>query len=121
MHKTTSNCRDGFKAHIGIEPDTGLITACALTAGNVGDAQAAPGVLAGETEPVEVLADSAYGSAAFRNHLSEHGHTATIKPVPMHSAIPGGFSTDDFHIDLQAMTVNCPNGITERAREGFCW
>ena len=35
VHKTTSNYRDGFKAHIGIEPDTGLITACDLTAGNV--------------------------------------------------------------------------------------
>jgi hypothetical protein len=40
VHKTTSNYRDGFKAHIRIEPDTGLITACDLTAGNVGDAQA---------------------------------------------------------------------------------
>lgn len=70
VHKTTSNYRDGFKAHIGIEPDTGLITACALTPGNVGDAQAAPGLLAAETEPVEVLADSAYGSGGFRNHLA---------------------------------------------------
>jgi IS5 family transposase len=116
VHKTTSNYRDGFKAHIGIEPDTGLITACELTAGNVGDAQAAPGLLAGEREPVEVLGDSGYGSAAFRNHLNEHGHTATIKPVPMHSAIPGGFSTDDFDIDLEAMTVTCPNGITVAIR-----
>ena len=33
VHKTTSNYRDGFKAHIGVEPDTGIITACALTAG----------------------------------------------------------------------------------------
>ena len=34
--------RDGLKAHLAVEPDTGLITACELTAGNVGDAQAAP-------------------------------------------------------------------------------
>jgi hypothetical protein len=26
VHKTTSNYRDGFKAHVGVEPDTGLIT-----------------------------------------------------------------------------------------------
>ena len=49
VHKTTHNYRDGFKAHVGVEPDTGLITACELTAGNVGDAQAAPGLLADET------------------------------------------------------------------------
>jgi IS5 family transposase len=112
VHKTTSNYRDGFKAHIGIEPDTGLITACQLTAGNVGDAQAAPGLLAGETDPVEVLGDSAYGSGAFRNHLAEQGHTATIKPIPLRSQIPAGFVIDDFTIDLAAMTATCPNGIT---------
>jgi len=112
VHKTTSNYRDGFKAHIGVEPDTGLITACELTAGNVGDAQAAPELLTGETAPVEVLADSAYGSGQFRAHLAEHGHTATIKPIPLRPAVPDGFSVDDFTIDLTAMTATCPNGIT---------
>jgi IS5 family transposase len=112
VHKTNHNYRDGFKAHVGVEPDTGLITACELTAGNVGDAQAAPWLLAGETAPVEVLADSAYGSGEFRAHLTDHGHRATIKPIPLHSAIPDGFTTDDFTIDLEAMTATCPNGIT---------
>lgn len=112
VHKTNHNYRDGFKAHIGIEPDTGLITACDLTAGNVGDAQAAPGLLADEPEPVEVLADSAYGSGQFRAHLAEHGHTATIKPIPLRSAIVDGFTIDDFIIDLTAMTATCPNGTT---------
>jgi IS5 family transposase len=112
VHKTTSNYRDGFKAHVGVEPDTGLITACELTAGNVGDAQVAPGLLAGEPSPVVVLADSAYGSGGFRAHLVEHGHTATIKPPPLTSSIPGGFTVDDFAVDLAAMTATCPNGIT---------
>ena len=114
VHKTTSNYRDGFKAHIGVEPDTGLITACDLTAGNVGDAQAALGLLADETAPVEVLADSAYGSGEFRHHLREHGHTATIKPIPLKPAVAGGFNIDDFIIDRTAMTATCPNGITTR-------
>jgi IS5 family transposase len=112
VHKTTSNYRDGFKAHVGVEPDTGLITACELTAGNVGDAQAAPGLLAGETTPVEVLADSAYGSGGFRHHLADLGHTATIKPIPLTAKIPGGFTIDDFTIDTTAATVTCPNGLT---------
>ena len=112
VHKTTSNYRDGFKAHIGVEPDTGLITACELTAGNVGDAQAAPGLLAGEASPLEVLADSAYGSGRFRQHLAAHGHTATIKPIPLTAKIAGGFTIDDFHIDTTAGTVTCPNALT---------
>jgi len=112
VHKTTSNYRDGFKAHVAVEPDTGLVTACELTAGNVGDAQAAPSLLASETDPVEVLADSAYGSGAFRSHLAGQGHTATIKPIPLTAQIPDGFVIDDFTIDLAAMTATCPNGIT---------
>jgi IS5 family transposase len=112
VHKTTSNYRDGFKAHVGVEPDSGLITACELTAGNVGDAQAAPGLLAGETEPIEVLADSAYGSGGFRHHLAAQGHTATIKPIPLTAKIPGGFTIDNFTIDTTGGTVTCPNGFT---------
>jgi len=112
VHKTTSNYRDGFKAHVGVEPDSGLITACELTAGNVGDARTAPVLLAGEPGPVEVLADSAYGSGEFRAHLAQQGHTATIKPIPLSSAIVGGFVIDDFAVDLEAMTATCPNGIT---------
>jgi IS5 family transposase len=123
VHKSTSNYRDGFKAHVGVEPDSGLITACELTAGNVGDAQAAPGLLADESEPVEVLADSAYGSGEFRARLAEQGHTATIKPIPLRAAIAGGFTLDDFTIDLTAMTATCPNGITvtitARNRQAF--
>jgi IS5 family transposase len=112
VHKTRHNYRDGFKAHVGVEPDTGLITACELTAGNVGDAQAAPVLLAGEVAPVEVLADSAYGSGEFRCHLTEHGHTATIKPIPLQPAVPDGFTIDDFTVDTTARTATCPNGIT---------
>lgn len=30
-HKTVSRRQDGFKAHVAVEPDTGLVTGCALT------------------------------------------------------------------------------------------
>ena len=30
-HKTVHRRQDGFKAHIAVEPDTGIITDCALT------------------------------------------------------------------------------------------
>jgi len=112
VHKTTHNYRDGFKAHIAIEPDSGLITACDLTPGNVGDARAAMGLLDNEPEGTEVLADSGYGSAELRLALRDAKHQAVIKPVPLHRAIKGGFTTDDFDVDTTAGTVTCPNGIT---------
>ena len=34
MHKSRSEYRDGYKAHIAIEPETGLVTATALTPAN---------------------------------------------------------------------------------------
>ena len=55
-HKTVHRRQDGFKAHIAIEPDTGIITDCALTkASGAGSGDAAVGIdlLAGEPEPVQ--------------------------------------------------------------------
>ena len=37
VHKSRSVYRDGCKAHIAAEPDTGLITAVELTAGDTVD------------------------------------------------------------------------------------
>jgi IS5 family transposase len=112
VHKTVHNYRDGFKGHIAVEPDTGLITACALTPGNVGDARAATGLLEGEPAGTEVLADSAYGSGELRRTLAGSQHSAVIKAIPLHHAIEGGFGLDDFVIDTVAGTVTCPSGFS---------
>ena len=112
VHKTNQNYRDGFKAHIAVEPDTGLITACDLTAGNVGDAQAASGLIAGETDRLEILADSAYGAGGFRALLAEADHVVHIKPAPLARPVAGGFTIDDFTIDVDRSSVTCPAGIT---------
>jgi Transposase DDE domain len=48
-HKTRRSQRDGYKAHVAAEPETGLITGCDIGAGNTGDAEAAPGVEDGFT------------------------------------------------------------------------
>jgi IS5 family transposase len=112
VHKTQHSYRDGYKAHIAAEPDTGLITACALTAGNTGDAEAAPDLLAGEPAGTEVLGDAAYGTGELRHHLAEQDMCAVIKSPPLRPAVEGGYTLDDFAVDETAGTVTCPAGIT---------
>jgi IS5 family transposase len=116
-HKTVHRRQDGFKAHIAIEPDTGIITDCTLTkASGVDSHDAVVGIalLAGEDEPLEVLADSAYGTGDARAALAEAGHATVIKPWPLRTPMPGGFSIDDFTLDDTAQTVTCPAGHTKK-------
>jgi hypothetical protein len=110
--KTSAQRRDGYKAHIAAEPETGLVTACALTAANLPDGPTGLQLLAGEQPGLEVLGDSGYGSGQTRAALRAAGHTQTIKPIPLQSAVPGGFTIHDFRIDTQAGMVRCPAGVT---------
>ena len=112
VHKSRSVYRDGCKAHIAAEPDTGLITAVELTAGDTGDAAAAPGLVADEPAGTEVHGDGAYGTGDLRAHLAERETAAVIKPPPIRTAAGGGCSIDDFDIDRDARTVTCPDRIT---------
>ncbi len=117
-HKTVSRKQDGFKAHLAIEPDTGLITGCELT--KAAGPQAADGTVGTDllgrddsiTEPVEVLGDSAYGTGDALDKLEQAGHTPLVKPWPTRPAVAGGFDIDDFTVDEQAGTVTCPAGAT---------
>jgi len=116
-HKTVHRRQDGFKAHIAVEPETGIITDCALTkAAGTGnsDAAVAPRLLADEPGPVEVLGDSAYGTGDARAAFAAAGHRCVIKPPPLRPAVEGGFSFDHFAVDLDAGTVTCPAGLVRR-------
>ena len=123
-HKTRARHQDGYKAHVKVEPDTGLITGCALTpAAGPEHSDAAVGIelLADEPDPVEVLGDSAYGTGELLAAAADGGHTAIIKPWPLRPAVDGGFTLDEFTVDETAGTVTCPNGVTRpitRTRRG---
>ncbi len=115
MHKSRSSYRDGYKAHVAVEPDTGLITACDLTPANAGDGPTGVKLLADEPTGLDVLADSAYGSGDTLAALDSGGHRIVIKPWPTHRNPNLGddqFVRDDFAIDYVARTVTCPNGVT---------
>jgi hypothetical protein len=129
-HKTQHRRQDGFRAHIVIEPDTGLITQTELTKVNGSDnsdatvgtrllntdttlpeQQAGQQAGQGRVSGIEVLGDSAYGSGDALADLHKSGHTPVIKPMPLRPAVEGGFTLDDFTVDEDAATVTCPNGL----------
>ena len=124
--------RDGYRAHVAADPETGIITdekltrACgeenadpavaagfvaAEAAGHVAGAPAGPGG-DGEDGALAWYGDSAYGTGELRDAIGGAGHQAVIKPKPVQPAVPGGLTFDDFTVDERAGTVTCPAGIT---------
>jgi IS5 family transposase len=115
MHKSRSRYRDGYKAHVVVEPDTGIITGCDLTPANIGDGPVGARLLEHEAPGFDVLADSAYGSGPVRTSLADRGHTVIIKPWPLGRNPKLGedqFRRDDFAINYTARTVTWPAGRT---------
>jgi DDE family transposase/transposase-like protein DUF772 len=127
--------RDGYRAHVAAEPDTGIITDEALTkaagtdnsdpavaeqflaADLVNTNEDADDQRAGEddndenaTTPREWYGDSAYGTGDLRGAIHDAGHEAVIKPKPLPSPVEGGFTVDDFTVDEADQTVTCPAG-----------
>jgi hypothetical protein len=123
--------RDGYRAHLAADPDTGIITDEKLT-GAAGtensDAAVAAEFVAAEGPAVHRdgdrdqdeasdgqvawYGDSAYGTGDLRAAIADAGHRAVIRPWPLLPAVEGGFTADDFTVDAAAGTVTCPAGVT---------
>ena len=128
-HKTQARGFDGYKGHVAIDPDSEVIVATTVTAGNAGDQTAVAELLAAElpdqtaetaetaetmmTEagPLTVYGDSAYGTGALLETFEQAGIQTRVKTQPPRA--PGGrFPKSQFGIDLDAGTVTCPAGHT---------
>ena len=111
--------QDGFKAHVVIEPDTGLATMVELTkAAGPDNSDATVGarlVVADPTidSPVEVLGDSAYATGDMPAVLEAKRWVPLVKPWPIRPAVEDGFTIDDFTHDPAAGTLTCPAGVTK--------
>jgi Transposase domain (DUF772)/Transposase DDE domain len=140
--------RDGYRAHVAADPDTGIITdekltraagtensdpavaeeflAAETTAGDEGPGGPAGG--AGDARGREDgppaggeltwYGDSAYGTGDLRDAIQKAGHQAVIKPKPLQAPVEGGFTADDFAVDEQNGTVTCPAGVTRTIPPG---
>jgi hypothetical protein len=128
--KSPENRRDGYRAHVAAEPETGIITDEALTKA-AGTDNSDPSVAARfvAAEPAQATpdpqhatdrdaaaparewyGDSAYGTGDLRDAIAKAGHAAVLKPKPLPVAVAGGFTVDDFTVDQAAGTVTCPSG-----------
>ena len=131
-HKTSARGFDGYKGHVAVDPDSELIVATTVTAGNVGDGQAVDALLAddlaephdppetsdppsGPEEPLSVYGDSAYGAGSVLDTL-EQADAEIMCKVQAPNAPGGRFAKDAFGIDLDAGTVTCPAGQTAPLR-----
>jgi hypothetical protein len=120
-HKTSHRGFDGDKGHIAVDPDSEIITAAEVTAGNTGDAGPAADLITDLTTPASdqdtpaadaaVYGDSAYGAGEVLECLHTVGIDAKTKVQPP-VAPRGKFTKDQFTIDLAASTVTCPNQVT---------
>jgi hypothetical protein len=133
-HKTSARGFDGYKGHVALDPDSELITATTVTAGNVGDGQAVDALLASELAepdasdppedeapagpavPLAVYGDSAYGAGSVLDTL-ERADVEIVCKVQAPNAPGGRYAKDAFQIDLTAGTVTCPAGQTAGLRE----
>ena len=140
-HKTSARGFDGFKGHVSVDPDSEIIVATAVTAGNIGDAAPAGELLAddlptrtadtadtadtaeemiAETVPdrdavagerLSVYGDCAYGTGGLLCML-QHADAEIYCKVQAPNAPGGLFPKSAFGVDLDAGTVSCPAGHT---------
>ena len=128
-HKTSARGFDGYKGHASVDPDSELVMATAATAGNLGDAAAAPQLLAELVDQIEGTPPAPTAARRPRTvgQRPRPPSTATAPMAPgrcwpactaasidprvkVQAAVAprGHFTKDQFQIDLAAGTVTCP-------------
>lgn len=106
---------DGYKGHFSVSATSEFVTEVEVTPANVGDAEAASGLIEAHRrrglEPVAVVGDMAYSAAELRARARAEG-TEICARVPPTPAPGGRFSKDRFALDLETGVATCPAGRT---------
>jgi len=116
MGKKTSRVWPGYKAHIIMEEETGIITGVETTPANATDgSQLQPMIEEQEQtlsiKPQEISADKAYD---WGENLESLAHRQIIANIPLTKQVnhrnSGYFSVDDFLYDPDNVKLMCPAG-----------
>ena len=110
---------DGHKAQVAVDPESQLITAADVLAGNAADheralelveqAEANAGVMV-----EEVVGDCAYGDGYTRKTFADAGRRLVAKMSSRCGSAQ--FPKEDFRIDLESMSCVCPAGQKTQRR-----
>ena len=108
---------DGHKAAIAVDPESQLITAADVLAGNAPDHEQAL-QLVEQTEAnadvmvEETVGDCAYGNSETRQLFADAGRRLVAKVASRRGQ--AHFPKEDFRIDLETMSCTCPAGQETR-------
>lgn len=113
--KSKTKLFHGYKRHIGVDLDTQLIVACAVTPANRPEEEAAPGLKADIDRQNRVIAalycDRGYIASPVISEVVDDGGEIICKPwVPRNGDL---FTKADFKINLRDRTITCPAGEVE--------
>ncbi|ABG05216.1 transposase, IS4 family [Rubrobacter xylanophilus DSM 9941] len=108
---------DGHKAQVAVDPESQLITAADVLAGNAPDHERALELVEqveanADAVVEEVVGDCAYGDGDTRKTFAEAGRRLVAKVATRRGVTQ--FPKEDFRIDLEEMSCACPAGQKTR-------
>lgn len=113
--KSKTKLFHGYKRHIGVDLDTLLVVACAITPANRPEEEAAPALKADidrqERAIAALFCDRGYIASPVVNDVLAEGGEVICKPWIARNG--ERFSKADFKINLRNRTITCPAGEVE--------
>src|SRR5215217_3821348 len=108
---------DGHKAQVAVDPESQLITAADVLAGNAPDHEQALQLVEqaeanADVMVEETVGDCAYGNSETRQLFAEAGRRLVAKVASRRGQAQ--FPKEDFRIDLETMSCTCPAGHKTR-------
>ena len=115
--KSASGRFDGHKAQVAVDPESQLIMAVEVLAGNAPDHERALELVEqveanADVMVEETVADRAYGDGNTRQTFADAGRRLVAKVADRRGGAQ--FPKEDFRIDLQTMSCTCPAGQQTR-------
>jgi hypothetical protein len=111
--KSVSQCFNGFKGALAVEPSSQIITAVDVIPANAHDSQDAQALIDESAEKtglsvITVIGDGAYGTIEARLDAQEAEIPYTLVAPVAQLPRTGRFTKEDFHIDIEHSEVRCP-------------
>jgi len=117
--KSASQCFDGYKGALAVEPESQLITAVDVLPGNAHDRRDAHELITESAATTgstidTVIGDGAYGTIEARLDAHEAAAPYTLVAPVAHAPRTGRFTKEDFQFNSERSEVRCPAGEVTR-------